>query len=425
MVVGMIPILYNKDRSSLTNSILISSLLISTTLMTACQPPSDNSQSAIVQADTSEKTINADLSFDIDGDTVTLSPDSIFNVKPSRYQPSLGLQGKIEPIEQSRFVTTKAVTVQEVLVENGQQVDKGSPLLILQYQPFNQNNVITTQTDTVKAKSSTDSTATNLAATNQGAKSEQDSSKLESNTNVITDTALLSNLNTDDKTKSLQSKEQTTTPVSSSPATVTITVRASNSGKVNQLSIAKGEQLKAGTALLTLGDDSHLQFIATLPIRAEPQISVGQSVNFTTQKNSKKYTGQVSKLSAGKSPNELKVYVQVLKNDVSREGGLQDNTEVIGRVDYGQIAVGTVVPEGAIHDANLTGLKKPPYQPLTPLSANVWIIKQDQRLTRQPIEIIKYDPITEQYLIAGVNNDSLICLANLPVESAGKKVIIS
>ena len=152
---------------------------------------------------------------------------------------------------------------------------------------------------------------------------------------------------------------------------------------------------------------------------------MGQSVNFTTQKNSKKYTGQVSKLSAGKSPNELKVYVQVLKNDVSREGGLQDNTEVIGRVDYGQIAVGTVVPEGAIHDANLTGLKKPPYQPLTPLSANVWIIKQDQRLTRQPIEIIKYDPITEQYLIAGVNNDSLICLANLPVESAGKKVIIS
>lgn len=96
-----------------------------------------------------------------------------------------------------------------------------------------------------------------------------------------------------------------------------------------------------------------------------------------------------------------------------------------GRVNYGQIAVGTIVPELAIHDADLSALKRPPYQPITPLTANVWIVKQDQRLTRQPVEIIEYNPDTEQYLIAGVNNDSLICLADLPVESAGKKVVIS
>ena len=59
------------------------------------------------------------------------------------------------------------------------------------------------------------------------------------------------------------------------------------------------------------------------------------------------------------------------------------------------------------------------------MTANVWIIGQDQRLTRQPIEVVEYDPTTQQYLIAGVSNDSLICLADLPVDSKGKKVIVS
>ena len=98
---------------------------------------------------------------------------------------------------------------------------------------------------------------------------------------------------------------------------------------------------------------------------------------------------------------------------------------VIGRVNYGQIEVGTIVPERAIHDVDLSELQKQPYQPLSPLKANVWIIKQDQRLTRQPVEVIEYNPSTGQYLIAGISNDSLICLADLPIESAGKKVVIS
>ena len=86
--------------------------------------------------------------------------------------------------------------------------------------------------------------------------------------------------------------------------------------------------------------------------------------------------------------------------------------------------MGTIVPAHGIHDVDLTALQKPPYKPLSPLTANVWTIKQDQRLTRQSVEVIEYDPSTKQYLIAGISNDSLICLADLPLESAGKKVVI-
>ena len=114
----------------------------------------------------------------------------------------------------------------------------------------------------------------------------------------------------------------------------------------------------------------------------------------------------------------------MVNNEVSRHQ-LLPGMKVTGRVDYGQIEVGTIVPKRALHNVDLTELHAPPYKPLRSLSANIWIIGQDQRLTSQPIEVIEYDPLTKQYLIAGITNDSLICLANLSIESEGKKVVVS
>ncbi len=428
-----------------TNSIL----LVSALWLTACQPPSDNSQSAIAKTESTSDEADADLSFVIDGDTVTLSSDSILSIKPSRYQPSLGLKGQIKPIQQSRFVTAKDVTVQKVLVKQGQWVEKGTALFVLQHKPLSADDTATASENQKKAtikqqaanpvSASTSSTLDQLTndhkpADSNRAQPEATKEVKADNDNVNTNADPKSNSKNNVNSNKANLAEDATSPSSlefteqsptSEPKLATITVRASFSGRVQQLPIANDEQVKADNLLLYLADDSHFQFIATLPIEAEPQLSVGQSVNFTTEDNANKYTGQVSKLSVASNPNELQVHVQVLKNDASREKQLKPNMIVSGRVDYGQIAVGTVVPKSAIHDADLRALQNPPYQPLAPLTANVWIIKQDQRLTRQPIEVIEYDPITEQYLIAGINNDSLICLADLPIESAGKKVVIS
>ena len=419
------------------NSIIILSAL----LLSACQPPNGNDQSAITQAESISEKSDADLSFIIDGDTITLSSDSILSIKSSRYQPSLGLAGNIEPIKHSRFVTAQAITIKEVLVEEGQWVDKGTPLLIVERQTNRKN---TDSPDSVAAGQAVESTVESQVVTNNQPKPSTTTNKTtavtvaETNNKSMTATPSVT-LGDDTQVRSAQSfnddkdevsetklepKQQIKATIEERPASI-VTVRASFSGRVGKLSVTEGDQLAVGTSLLQVTDDTHLQFIATLPIQAEPQLSVGQTVNFTAQENAQKYTGQVSKLTTDSNPSQLKVHVQVLKNNTSREGDLKLNMAVAGRVNYGQIAVGTIVPERAIHDADISGLKKPPYQPLTPLSANVWIIRQDQRLTRQPVEVIEYDPITRQYLIAGVNNDSLICLADLPIESAGKKVAIS
>ena len=350
-------------------------LLLSTLFIVGCQPATDEVSATAPNSENSPIVADAE--------TVTMSQNHILSIKPSRYQPSLGLQGDIEPIKQARLKSAQALIVQQVLVNEGQWVEAGTPLFVVQRQALKQS-------------------AQNDEVTDEGTDASTDAS-------------------TDEGTDRIKVGQ----PPSSKATTIElITVKAPITGRVDRLNIAAAQQIAANTPLLRLGDDNNLQFIATVPMQAQSQLSVGQNVNFTRKGMNDKFTGQVSELLASDSPDKLKVYVHIIDNEASR-GKLKPNVAVNGRVDYGQIEVGTIVPESAIHDVDLSVLKVAPYRPIMPLTANVWIIQQDQRLTRQPVEVIEYDPIADRYLIAGINNDSLICLAELPLKSAGKKVIIS
>ena len=403
-------------------------------LLVACQPPAPNDELRV-----GDKSEIVDTPLIIGADSVTMTPKHILNIKSSRYQPSLGLQGNIEPTKQTQLTSAYALRVERVLVTTGQWVEKGTPLLLVQRQvdtskPTNPSN----------QKDAENSGSTNLSSINLGsAATANNEAKNQNAINRATNKdaslePLPNNQQHSKEANDLESKSQlspkddaSNSDVDSSQGSVNskkisqlIAIRANFSGRVNALYVQPKEQIDARKPLLHLSDESDLRFIATLPIKVKPQLSVGQTVNFTTQGLSEKFTGQVSNLVASDQPNQLLVYVHVIKNDASRST-LKPGMFVTGRVDYGQIEVGTVVPKRALHDVDLKALETPPYQSLTPLTANVWTIKQDQLLTRQPVEVIKYDPSTGQYLIAGISNDSLICLADLPVESAGKKVVIS
>jgi len=394
--------------------------LFSVLFIAACQPSPVNES---IVTDTEAET--ADTPLIITSDSVTMTPEHILSIKPSRYQPSLGLQGNIEPIKQTTFVAVHPIRIEKTLVSEGQWVEKGTPLLVFRRTGTaskaedlkkpeqgnsesggtNQNNQEDTQnSDANSAQAAPDADIAVVRKT--------DSDKtLEANSAIDTDSNI-TNQNADINTAKQDAQYNS------------ITIHASFSGRVENLSADAGQQLAARASLLQISDETKLHFMATLPIQAKPQLSVGQTVNFTAEGISDKFTGQVSKLVSTSQPKKLLVYVNVIDNEVSRDK-LLPNMKVTGRVNYGQIDVGTIVPKRALHDVDLTELQTPPYMPLQPLTANVWIIGQDQRLTRQPIEVVEYDPTTQQYLIAGVSNDSLICLADLPIDSKGKKVIVS
>ena len=381
-------------------------MLLLTGIVTACQPSSPTESLTTTDAtDTASKPVV------ISADSVTMAPEYILNIKPTRYQPSLGLQGRIEAIKGAQLTAAQDLQIQQVLVTKGQWVEKGTPLFIVQRQTkemLQENKYVNETTATQEAGNIT-SDVTNATTV------EAQSPNTSANNNQPQYSEKKNNANANLDKSTLPSTQE---------ATSLITVRASFSGRVDDLYINNSMSLQAGAPLLQLNDDRDLQFITTLPIQAESQLSIGQNVNFTATDLTDTFTGQVSKLTINQQTNKLLVYVHVVKNEASR-GKLRADMAVSGRVDYGQIEVGTIVPEHGIHDANLAELKKPPYKPLSPLTANVWIIKQDQRLTRQAIEVIEYDPTTDQFLIAGVRNDSLICLADLPLESTGKKVVIA
>ncbi|WP_201595784.1 efflux RND transporter periplasmic adaptor subunit [Psychrobacter vallis] len=407
--------------------------LLSALLLAACQPSPPTDEPV-----TSENSATVDTPVIITADSVTMTPDHILSIKPSRYQPSLGLQGRIEPIKQTKLIAAHPLDVEKVLVTKGQWVEKGMPLVIVRRlatadipssvtEQSDRENALASDADDTQSK---DKQEKNTTLNSELAQPTTEDSTAPINNTVTTKSTspdkkdpLKAEPATNDNSRADTVNASDSATNSTSPYTL-VTVRASFSGRVEDLYIKTGQTLTARTPLLRLSDETQLHFIATLPIQAEPQLSVGQTVNFTAEGLSDKFTGQVSKLTATSQPKKLLVYVEVVENKTSRDM-LMPDMKVTGRVDYGQIDVGTVVPKRALHDVDLTELQKPPYKPLSPLTANVWIIGQDQRLIRRPIEVVEYSPITDQYLIAGISNDSLICLADLPVDSKGKKVIVS
>lgn len=417
--------------------------VLSAGLLLACQPPN---------TDTSNSDQQVDTPVVIEEDSVTMSPEHILSIKSSRYQPSLGLQGNLEPAEQQKMIAAQDIVIDKVLVKEGQWVKEGAPLFIVHRkatQKGSDESKSTGKIDTQVRQIQTNKSLVNRAKSDEGLseltaedtqnqKMIQDQNALKpeemnkgqpfSNSLVKTDNTSKANttlkpdstLDTDTSAEPLVNKGTESSKQGSAP----ITVLAKKSGYISGIFVQPMQTVESGVLLLELGEKSNLHFIATLPIQAKSQLSIGQTVNFTAEKLTDTFTGQVSKLDVDTIAKQLFVSVSVIGNETSREK-LKPGMAAMGRVNYGQIEVGTIVPKSALHDVDLSTLQKPPYQSITPLTANIWIIKQDQRLTRQPVEVIEYDPSTDQYLIAGVSNDSLICLADLPVESAGKSVIVS
>lgn len=404
--------------------------LLGAMLLIACQPSPPTSEPV-----TAENSEAFDTPLLIRADSINMTPDHILSVKPTRYQPSLGLEGQIEPIKQVNLIAAQALTVEQVWVKINQRVEKGAPLFTVRRQAAPIDS-------TKSSEQADDEVATSLevedeVADNKGAATEPKPSAINSTQAAPKDSTAKNSDNIkpsteknseDDKENSANASRHDLDNNQASKHTETannlITVRASFAGHIEKLYVESGQQVAPRQPLLKLSDGTELHFSASLPIEAKSQISVGQTVNFTAEGLIDKFTGQVSKLTVTELPKQLLVYVNVVDNEVSRNQ-IRPDMQVTGRVDYGQIEVGTIVPKRALHNVDLTVLHKPPYKPLRPLHANVWIIKQDQRLTRQPVEVIEYDPLTKQYLIAGITNDSLICLANLPVESEGKKAVVS
>mgnify|MGYP003394591887 FL=1 len=93
--------------------------LLGAMLLIACQPSPPTSEPV-----TAENSEAFDTPLLIRADSITMTPDHILSVKPTRYQPSLGLEGEIEPIKQVNLIAAQALTVEQVWVKINQRRSK-------------------------------------------------------------------------------------------------------------------------------------------------------------------------------------------------------------------------------------------------------------------------------------------------------------
>lgn len=411
---------------------------------------------------------------------VTLADEHIQNFKPERYQPHLTLYGRLLPKTQHLLKAEANWQIKEVFVKPNQWVKKGDVLLSYQIikqpsiarpplpQSLPQSLIDDNDWGNVNNNSVNDNSVSDANQTDPDDESSDNESSDDKMTNKTTHEDNHGANDYDDNTDNAhvfgdngdnhitgeisdgdtfaleqdnsQPPERRTFAVGHPPPQKTPEIQATAlkqitpSAVVSELLapytgqvmhsylpyINKSTPLNQGQPLLTFSDTREFHFISILPEYTRSQISVGQVVNFSPQNTVMpiKMTGQIAKIDPI-SNKSLAVTITVIEDDKSRPY-LKEGLWVQGKVDYGQIEVGTLVAKSAVMGADLSAFLQPHAHVAAPIKAYVWIINQDLTLTRQPIMVVRYDAQTQQYLVSGIPPEVLICLANLPKSAEGK-----
>lgn len=174
---------------------------------------------------------------------------------------------------------------------------------------------------------------------------------------------------------------------------------------------------------MTISDISRLQLIGKLPLSTLSQLAVGRPVNFTVFDVKTEFTGQISHITPDIEKGYLIVRAPLIIGEENPDA-LEPGMRASMRIDYGQIELGVRLPKTALHEADLSQLSAKHPRPTKLIKAFVWVIEQDHRLSYTPVEVVQYFADSDKYLVHGINNDSLIALADLPKNADGKLVSV-
>lgn len=393
---------YQQRLSGLFYKIVFFGCVCLSFLTSACQPTGGQKPSA--------------AAFTINQNEVILDKSHIIAVKTKLYQPSFGLSGLVLPIQSANILAPTDGTL-TVYVKKGQFVQKGdvlasivTPVIIISEPASSQDtiNQDTPNQDTISQD-----------IVNQKTISQENLDNPPNNTETDTNSTPRQDAHDDTSQDNLT----TDTPINIPPK-ITTPIKSPIDGVVQSV-YGQDEKTQQNNAILQIADTRIFEFVARLPREYQNYLSIGQTVQFAllnqNEQNTNKqsineqpnnqdatFAGQITQISPDN--DELAVTVQIAKNPKLNKG-----MQLHAQIDYGQLSVGTIVPKHAITDGtSLNELHKPPYKPISPIHANIWIIGQDGKLNLTDIKVIEYLPRSQSYLVTGIDKASLIATANLP-----------
>jgi len=176
-------------------------------------------------------------------------------------------------------------------------------------------------------------------------------------------------------------------------------------------------------------DPNKLEFAANVPSEAQTQLQLGQQVPFTISNQTNQYIGQISRISpqVDAATRQLTIYIAVKPSQRNR--GLRPGMYATGKLNYGVAQVGVLVPMSAVVlESRAKGVANQPTDQSatspTLEAGTILVVSKDNVITKQPIKVLKHLDDTSQYLIAGIEANTTVIVANLNANDVGKKVVL-
>lgn len=392
-------------------SLAVASAVIS---LSGCQKQQNDSKSPLSPQNTQVTTASATTQ--IANNEIQLLAADVITAKADRFEPSVTVTGTLQPSDHTVVQSTLNAQVQQVLADVGKTVAKGEPLVRLDISD-SKNQLAQAQADVAAAQAQA-IVANKLAERNKILLEQGFVSQIEYERSVADSIA---------QREAIKAKQAQLS--SAQKMFGDTTIYAPTTGIVSSRSVNVGQVVTQNQALMEIIDPNKLEFAANVPSEAQTQLQLGQQVPFTISNQTNQYIGQISRISpqVDAATRQLTIYIAVKPSQ--RNLGLRPGMYATGKLNYGVAQVGVLVPMSAVVlESRAKGAaNKPTDQSATnpTLEAGtILVVSKDNVITKQPIKVLKHLDDTSQYLIAGIEPNTTVIVANLNANDVGKKVVL-
>lgn len=394
------PLIHNANNKSLSSNRYLKAMIFAMATSLAvvrCDSNSASNPEALVQVFENEVKVDNSL---------------VQTSTPERYQPSYNLEGALIPVNNVDVTTSYPVLSASIEVKEGDKVEQGQVLAKIESEisesklPFISNKFLEVYVDGVQINGTK-----NAPSSTSNAPSKQEEK-------LVPVTLVLKSPISGSITKVSMANE------TNEDRSITKGTEDSN-GNIEGQEARKldSEESNSSSPVITVANPQKLQLIGKLPLSTQSQLSVGKPVYFTVHELQKEFTGQISNISPDPKSDTLLVHAPLVTGENSK-ALLKPGMQASMSIEYGQIELGVRLPRSAIHEANVEELTKKRPRPNSPIKGYVWVVDQAQKLVYTPIEVVQYFADSDQFLVSGISNESIVCLADLPKDSDGKTLSI-
>ena len=354
--------------------------LICLTLLTGCQPESTTTKTDTPTA-------------------LELNRADLVRATEQNLSASTRITGSLQALRQSSVHPQTTAMVQSVTVNNGDSVQRGQVLIVLNDQD-NRSRLAQAQANLAQARAqqilSNSLRDRNLQLYRQGFISEIELERSKADAAAQQEQVNAQRALLQITEKSLQDS----------------VLKAPISGIISARNVEVGQTVAAGQSLLSIVDPDSLELQASVNADAQASLRLGQPITFQVQgMPEKSFQATIRRIAplADPSNRSLTVYASVDAPDPQLRAGVF----VDGILRYGTVQRGVVLPKTSIQPADASNT-----------SDYVWVIV-DNRIQKQPITIQSVDPVSELALVQGLSADSQVVRIALAQGAEGRAVKIA